>query len=151
MEGLPLDCPDGPAERREEPMSVREIEKNPIHLGRGGTALAEPDFTGDPGWYEAYGQRHDADGADGRLVSMFTFTKPWDTWEMHPKGAEVVLCTAGRMVLHQEAPDGTKKTVTLKAGQYAINEPGVWHTADIEGTASAVFITSGLGTEVKPR
>ena len=36
------------------------------------------------------------------------------------------------MVLHQEAPDGTERTVTLEAGQYAINEPGVWHTADIE-------------------
>ena len=132
-------------------MGVRDIKRNPIHLGRGGTALAEPDFTGDVSWYEAYGERREADGAEGRLVSMFTFTAPWDTWEMHPKGAEVVLCVAGRMVLHQEAPDGTEKTVALEAGQYAINEPGVWHTADIEGTASAVFITSGLGTEVKPR
>ena len=29
--------------------------------------------------------------------------------------------------------------------------PGVWHTADIEGTATALFITAGLGTEHKPR
>ena len=69
---------------------------------------------------------------------------------MHPKGAEVVLCVAGRMVLHQETPQGVTK-VTLDAGQYAINPPGVWHTADIEETASAVFITAGLGTEIRPR
>lgn len=131
-------------------MSVHEMAKNPVHLGRGATATVEPDFTGDMGWYEAYGARHEADGAEGRLVSLHRFTKPWDSWEMHPKGAEVVLCVAGRMVLHQETPQGVTK-VTLDAGQYAINPPGVWHTADIEETASAVFITAGLGTEIRPR
>jgi quercetin dioxygenase-like cupin family protein len=69
---------------------------------------------------------------------------------MHPKGAEIVLCVSGRMVLHQETPEGTR-TIALEPGQYAINEAGVWHTADIEGTATALFITTGLGTEHKPR
>jgi hypothetical protein len=55
------------------------------------------------------------------------------------------------MILHQEKPDGTRATVTLEAGQYAINEPGTWHTADIEQEATALFITSGLGTEHRPR
>ncbi len=32
-----------------------------------------------------------------------------------------------------------------------INEPGVWHTADVESTATALFITAGLGTEHRPR
>lgn len=131
-------------------MSVHQMSKNPVHLGRGATAEVEPDFTGDMGWYEAYGVRHAADGFEGRLVSMHRFTGSWDSWEMHPKGAEVVLCVAGRMVLHQETPAGPK-TVTLEAGEYAINPPGVWHTADIEETASAVFITAGLGTEIRPR
>lgn len=131
-------------------MRVHEMSKNPIHLGLGATAIVEPDFTGEMNWYEAYGARHEADGAEGRLVSMHSFTAPWESWEMHPKGAEVVLCVAGRMVLHQEMPEGTK-TVALGPGEYAINPPGVWHTADIDGTASAVFITAGIGTEIRPR
>jgi quercetin dioxygenase-like cupin family protein len=69
---------------------------------------------------------------------------------MHPNGDELVLCTDGTMTLHQEL-DGEESTVVLHAGEYAINRPGTWHTADIDGTATGVFITSGRGTEVRPR
>ncbi len=82
---------------------------------------------------------------------MHTFTEPWDSWEVHPHGSEVVLCTAGRVTLHQETATGEHRTVVLDAGQYAINEPGTWHTADVDGEATAVFITSGLGTDHRPR
>lgn len=132
-------------------MKGKDISTHPIHLGRGATAVAEPLFTGDPGWYQAYGERHVADGNDGRLVSMFTFDKPWDSWEMHPNGSEVVLCTAGRITLHQERADGSRNVATLEPGEYAINEPGTWHTADVERRATAVFITAGLGTTHRPR
>ena len=131
-------------------MSAKEIQRFPIHLGLGATAVAEPEFTG-MDWYEAYGARHADDGNEGRLVSMYRFTESWDMWEVHPNGAEVVLCTSGEMTLHQEHPDGTTSTVDLSAGQYAINPPGVWHTADIADCAEAVFITAGAGTRVRPR
>jgi quercetin dioxygenase-like cupin family protein len=102
-------------------------------------------------WYAGYGDRHDADGADGRLVSIYAFTQSWDSWEMHPLGDEVVLCLDGAMTLHQEHADGSVDTVGIAAGEYAINPPGTWHTADIDGTARALFITAGLGTEHRPR
>lgn len=125
---------------------------HPIHLGLGATAVAEPAFTGGMDWYEGYGARHDAaDGVEGRLVAMHTFTESWDSWEVHPHGHEVVLCTAGEMTLHQEHADGTTDTVVVRAGEYAINPPGTWHTADVAGEATAVFITAGLGTEHRPR
>lgn len=132
-------------------MAATDIATHPIHLGLGATAEIEPAFTGDMEWYAGYGKRHAADSAEGRLVSMHTFTESWDTWEVHPHGSEVVLCTAGRLTLHQEKADGTRATVTLGPGQYAINEPGTWHTADVDGEATAVFITAGLGTEHRPR
>lgn len=122
----------------------------PLHLGLGATAEAQPDFTGME-WYEAYSARTAGDGAEGRLVSMYRFTEPWDSWEMHPSGAEVVLCTAGVMTLHQEQSDGAVVALRLGAGDYAINPPGVWHTADVEGEATALFITVGLGTAHRPR
>ena len=128
-----------------------ELQKRPIHLGLGASACVEPEFTGGMDWYADYGARHGADGAEGRLVSMHAFTGDWDVWEMHPKGAEVVLCTSGEITLHQEQPDGSAATVTLGPGDYAINAPGVWHTADVTGEATAVFITAGEGTEHRPR
>lgn len=128
-----------------------ELQIHPIHLGRGGGAIVEPRFTGDMAWYQDYGDRHADDGTEGRLVSVHTFERSWDSWEMHPNGGEVVLCTAGTITLHQERADGTNATVTLGPGQYAINEPGTWHTADIVGSATAVFVTAGWGTQNRPR
>ena len=131
-------------------MSGHKLAEIPIHLGLGAMAHVEPAFTG-MAWYADYGARHATDGAEGRLVVMHTFTEPWTSWEMHPMGDEVVLCTAGEMVLHQQWPDGRVETVTIGAGEYAINLPGVWHTADITGEATAVFIAAGMGTEHRPR
>jgi quercetin dioxygenase-like cupin family protein len=69
---------------------------------------------------------------------------------MHPNGSEVVLCTEGQMTVVQEM-DGQQLQTTLSAGQYVINEPGVWHTANVKERATALFITAGLGTEHRPR
>ena len=127
-----------------------DLSANPIHLGLGATAIVQPTFTGEMEWYTGYGQRNGADGKDGRLVSMHTFTESWDVWEMHPVGAEVVLCTAGEIELVQEI-DGVEVATTLTVGEYAINEPGVWHSANMTSSATAVFITAGMGTEHRPR
>ena len=131
-------------------MPNHDLTREFIHLGLGATAVSQPAFTG-MDWYEGYGARHGADGKEGRLVSLHTFSAPWDSWEMHPEGAEVVACVAGRMTLIQELPDGQTERVELGPNEYAINPPGVWHTADVEGSATAVFITAGIGTQHRPR
>lgn len=135
-------------------MTARSLERFPIHLGLGATAEVQPEFPRDEramDWYMDYGRRHEADGFDARLVASYTFSESWPMWEMHPNGAEVVICTGGSMTLHQELADGSKATVRLAPGEYAINPPGAWHTADIDGQASAVFITAGIGTQHRPR
>ena len=129
---------------------ARKLSEHPVHLGLGATAVAQPPFTG-MDWYEDYGLRNAADGAEGRLVSLHSFGESWDSWEMHPKGSEVVVCTSGEIVLTQEHPDGRVEQVTLCPGEYAINDPGVWHTADVAQSATALFITAGEGTEHRPR
>lgn len=128
----------------------RRLADSFIHLGLGATAVPQPPFDGME-WYEAYGQRHGADGREGRLVSQHTFTEGWPSWEMHPLGDEVVICVSGEMLLTQEFPDGHSEQVTLAAGDYTINPPGVWHIADVEKEASAIFITAGEGTQHRPR
>ena len=47
--------------------------------------------------------------------------------------------------------DGSSRSVMLEAGDYAVNPPGVWHTADVTGHATAIFITAGEGTQHRPR
>jgi quercetin dioxygenase-like cupin family protein len=126
------------------------LQEIPVHLGMGATAVRQERFTGEPDWYARYGARHAADGAEGRLVTMHTFSEPWDSWEVHPHGEELVVCTEGNITLHQEI-EGQVRTTTLGPGEAVINPPGVWHTADVTGTATALFITAGMGTENRPR
>jgi quercetin dioxygenase-like cupin family protein len=129
---------------------ARSLERFPLHLGLGAKAVPQPEFTGME-WYAAYSARHAADGAEGRLVALHRFGESWTSWEMHPAGDEVVICTAGEITLIQELPDGGTASVRLRAGEYAINPPGVWHTADVASEATALFITAGMGTEHRPR
>lgn len=69
---------------------------------------------------------------------------------MHPKGSEAVICLQGQITLIQEI-DGKEQKVTLNEYEYAINPPGVWHTADVDQEATVLFITAGEGTEHRPR
>jgi quercetin dioxygenase-like cupin family protein len=131
-------------------MKGKSLYDFPIHLGLGARALAEPEFTG-PEWYESYVERHAGDMDEGRLVSLFRFEESWTSWEMHPAGDEVVCCLQGQMTLHQELADGSTHTYELGPGDYAINPPGAWHTADADGPVVALFITVGKDTTHRPR
>ena len=134
-------------------MSARSLETHPIHLGAAGSAVPQPEFPRDEramDWYMDYAARHAEDGEEGRLVSCFRFGEDWPSWEMHPAGAEVVVCIEGSMTLIQEI-HGEPVRTTLAPGEYAINPPGVWHTADIAGQATGFFITAGVGTQHRPR
>lgn len=127
-------------------MSAFDLAQHPVHLGLGATVVKLPRFEGTMEWYERYGAEHAADGVEGRLVSVHHFDADWPTWEMHPKGAELVYVISGRMTLVQEI-DGERTETVLDAGQAAINAPGVWHTAKVAEPTTAFFITAGDGTE----
>jgi mannose-6-phosphate isomerase-like protein (cupin superfamily) len=131
-------------------MGGQKLAECPVHLGLGATAMPQPRFTG-MDWYADYAARHASDGAEGRLVSYYDFSESWTSWEMHPAGDELVVCIAGSITLHQEHADGRREQVTLGSGDYAINPPGTWHTADVDGQATALFITAGMGTQHRPR
>lgn len=131
-------------------MRGKSLYDFPIHLGRGARAVSEPQFTGAE-WYDAYEKRHSDDQDEGRLVSLFRFEESWSSWEMHPEGEEVVCVLQGHMVLHQELLDGTRQSVELGPGDYAINPRGAWHTADASEPVVALFVTPGKGTTNRSR
>jgi mannose-6-phosphate isomerase-like protein (cupin superfamily) len=135
-------------------MEALRLDDHPVHLGTGASMVPQPAFPRDERamqWYADYVTRHGADGAEGRLVSLFAFGSDWPSWEMHPAGAELVVCLTGRMVLHHDRADGQSDSVTLGPGEYAINPPGVWHTADVPEPSTALFSTAGAGTQHRAR
>ena len=50
----------------------------------------------------------------------------------------------------RRSADGSTATVVLGPGEYVINPPGTWHTADVDSDATGVFITAGTGTQIRP-
>lgn len=75
------------------------------------------------------------------------------TWHRYPCASDLSgLGRDGRRGsgVHARA-DGSRRTVTFTAGEYAINEPGARHTAHVEKSATAVFIAAGVGTMRRPR
>ena len=149
-EGFPLRSPPGTVEPMSQSRASFRLSDTPVHLGLGATAVPQEQFTGEPAWYQRYAARNAADGVEGRLVTMHTFSVPWDSWEMHPLGEELVLCVEGEMTLYQEV-DGEVRRTKIGTGEAIVNPPGVWHTADVAGTVTALFITAGMGTENRPR
>ncbi|HPH68420.1 MAG TPA: cupin domain-containing protein [Kofleriaceae bacterium] len=126
-----------------------ELATVPAHLGLGARVHQLPTFSG-MAWYQQYERDFASDGNEGRLVSLYTFDRSWDSWEMHPHGDELVVCTAGEIMLWQDLPAGAAAH-TLRAGQAIVNRAGVWHTADVASAATVLFVTAGVGTQHRPR
>lgn len=81
------------------------------------------------------------------LVSCHTFDAAWPTWEMHPRGDEIVILLQGRATLAL-LEDGQARRVALAApGDYVVVPRGAWHTATDAAGARMLFITPGEGTE----
>jgi mannose-6-phosphate isomerase-like protein (cupin superfamily) len=81
------------------------------------------------------------------LVATYRFDADWPTWEMHPKGDEVVVLLSGAadMVLDEA---GNHRVVKLSApGEFVIVPKATWHTAKISTPTTMLFVTPGEGTE----
>lgn len=124
----------------------KSLKEAPMHLGLNATTSSLTKITGGE-WYEKYGKDTKSDGNEGRLVSMHTFSEPWNVWEMHPVGEESVICTSGEIILIQELHDGTIAKTLLKAGEYAVNPKGVWHIATRHAPQSSSLQDAGRNTK----
>ncbi len=126
------------------------LADTPLHLGVGRTAVPLEGFEWSPEYLGSYDERYAHEEGEGRLVTWFEMTEDWTSWEQHPMGEEVVVCFNGRFRLHQEL-NGDAATVELGPGEYVINPPGAWHTADVIEPGTGLFITPGKGTTHRPR
>lgn len=127
-----------------------DLRTTPVHLGLGSRAKPVEGFAWDPKVLQAYSAAVATDGAEGRMVMIFDGDGRGDHWESHPAGDELVVCLSGSVTVTRDV-DGAPDRVLLGPGEATINPAGVWHVVDMEGPASILAITAGLGTEHRPR
>ena len=121
-----------------------------MHLGLGSTAKPIEGFAWDPEVLQAYSAAVAADGAEGRMVTIFDGDGVGDDWERHPAGDELVVCLSGSVTVTRDV-DGVPDRVVLAPGEATVNPAGAWHAVDMAGPATILTITAGLGTDHRPR
>jgi quercetin dioxygenase-like cupin family protein len=84
------------------------------------------------------------------LVTCYTYTQDWPSWECHPNGDEIVLMLSGRTTFLLETPGGNTELKLARAGDYAFVPRGTWHTAHTDTPTTMLFITAGEGTQNRP-
>ncbi|XLZ69389.1 WxcM-like domain-containing protein [Massilia sp. SR12] len=119
-----------------------------LHLGPGGTAV--PLEVNETFWEKLGSGGLDHLGP-GRLVSTYDFNADWTGWERHPAGEEVVVLITGALEFVLESAQGEQSIALERPGQFLLIPRGVWHTANVAASATALFITPGDGTEHRPR
>lgn len=80
------------------------------------------------------------------LISECQFTEDWETWEMHPKGDEVLYLLEGEATLcfFQE---GKAWQLPFSVPGSVVKVPaGTWHIARTSTPCRILFITPGEGT-----
>lgn len=85
------------------------------------------------------------------LVTVLNFSEDWSSWERHPLGDEIVCLLSGHVTLIQEHEGAELRTELSRAGEFAVNPRGTWHTANVHAESRVLFITAGEGTENRPR
>ncbi|MGW0903223.1 cupin domain-containing protein [Streptomyces sp. NPDC002853] len=127
-----------------------DLRTTPVHLGLGSRAKPIEGFAWDPQVLQAYSAAVAADGAEGRIVTIFDGEGPGDHWECHPSGDELVVCLSGSVTVTRDV-NGMPEHVVLGPGEATVNPAGAWHAVDMTGPASILTITAGLGTDHRPR
>jgi len=85
--------------------------------------------------------------ANHMLISQHAFDEAWPTWELHPRGDELVLLLSGDTDLVLSNPDGSETVLRVSGqGDYVVVPKGVWHTARPHAPTSLLFMTPGEGT-----
>lgn len=124
-----------------------DILSSYLHVRDGARTDAIP--VSDAFWEElARGEHPQLD--QGRLLSAFTFSEAWGTWERHPAGEELVMLLSGAATLVLEE-SGQQRAVQLsRPGSYVLVPTNAWHTARTDIPTTLLFLTPGLGTEHRP-
>lgn len=127
--------------------TANDIRDTYLHVRDGGTTATVP--LTDSFWDEVMsGQRPELE--QGRLMTAFTFSEPWTTWERHPAGEELVMLLSGDATFVLEEGDGHRTVRLSSPGAYVLVPANTWHTARTTVPSTLLFLTPGAGTEHRP-
>lgn len=127
--------------------TAKEILRTYLHVRDGGKTDAIS--VSDSFWEELAGGAY-PQLDQGRLMSAFTFSELWSTWERHPAGEELVMLLSGTATIVLE-DSGQERAVQLSdPGSYVLVPQNVWHTAKTTVPTTMLFLTPGAGTEHRP-
>ena len=125
-------------------VSAKDIASTYLHFLDDGRASPIP--VSDTFWGDLAAGKH-PQLEHGRLMSAFTFSAPWSSWERHPAGDELVMLLSGAATLVLEH-SGQEHSVQLRTpGDYLLVPRNVWHTARTAVPTTMLFLTAGAGTE----
>ncbi|MAE96953.1 MAG: cupin [Deltaproteobacteria bacterium] len=127
-----------------------DLGSTPIHIGPGSRTIPIADFGFDVASFEAYIAAHCRPGEPGRLIMVETTPSDWPSWECHGEGDEIVIVLEGRAEFIQEI-GGEERRMPVRPGVTLINPKGIWHTADVQESLTAIYITPCPGTEHRER
>ncbi len=80
-------------------------------------------------------------------MCAFTFSEPWQNWERHPAGEELVLLLSGAATIVLEESGKEHEILLDEPGAFVLVPQNVWHTARTDVPATLLFLTPGAGTE----
>ena len=83
------------------------------------------------------------------MVSCHEFDKDWSSWEIHPKGEEVIILLTGNVQLVLDLENATEVIELNEQCAYAIVPSNTWHTVKTDVPSKLLFITPGEGTANK--
>lgn len=83
------------------------------------------------------------------LVATHRFESPWSTWEVHPKGDEVVVLLSGDIDMVLWRGEAEQVVRLSEPGTCVVIPRGIWHTARPHQATEMLFITPGEGTQNK--
>jgi uncharacterized cupin superfamily protein len=138
----------------DRPTGPFDLSKTPIHLssqvGADTPAVPLPGFGFDGPAFETYIAEHCQPGAPGRLIMVESTPADWRAWECHTEGDEIVIVLEGKAEFIQQI-GGRERRTAVGPGGTMINPAGVWHTADVQETLKAIYITPCPGTQHRAR
>jgi mannose-6-phosphate isomerase-like protein (cupin superfamily) len=108
-------------------------------------ALGMEPLPAGPDVYQRLNQLY-SDFESHSLIAAHQFTQDWPTWEIHPKGDEMVVLLSGSATFVLQTESGQESHRLTNAGEFLIVPRNTWHTARIAEACSLLFVTPGEGT-----
>ena len=125
-------------------LSASDIVSTYLHVKNDGSTDA---IAVSPSFWEALAQGQRPELDQGRLMSAYSFSESWPSWERHPAGEELVMLLSGVATVVLEMGGAEQIIELTDTGAFLLVPPNTWHTVRTTIPTKMLFLTPGAGTE----